>query len=381
MDLASLHVIVVGAGTGGAASALLLARAGARITMLESVAEPRAVGAGIALAANGLAVLEALGLGDALATVGRLVPSPRIVDGHGRTLYDLPQPIPRVLMLRRGDLQGFLLDALAREPRVTCRFGTEVTGAQSDGSVLIDGAVLSGDLVIAADGVHSRIRNAADFGARVHPPGISYLRVLVDGELARGEEAWTSAGIFGSFAVPGGTYVYASAGSAATRRAIDARDLDALRAAWTRVYPSSSPMLAGVTRFDDLILNRVMRVECRRWFDGRLVLLGDAAHAMAPNLGQGANSALVDAAILLDALGRHASFEAALTAYQARRAPAVRWVARAAARLGAIAELTHPVARAVRDRIVLPLSMRFAGDTTPRVLQEPLPDLRAIGTA
>ena len=73
-----------------------------------------------------------------------------------------------------------------------------------------------------------------------------------------------------------------------------------------------------------------------------MVLVGDAAHAMAPNLGQGANSALVDAAVLLDELRRCSDVPAALSAYQARRQPAVRRVASAAARLGRLAEITHP---------------------------------------
>lgn len=135
MDIESLHVVVVGAGTGGAASALLLARAGARVTIVEKVAEPRAVGAGIALADNGLAVLERLGLGPVLAAVGCTVRTPRIVDARGRPLYDLPEPVPRVLMLRRSDLHGLLLDALAREPRVERRFGTMAIGASADGTV------------------------------------------------------------------------------------------------------------------------------------------------------------------------------------------------------------------------------------------------------
>jgi 2-polyprenyl-6-methoxyphenol hydroxylase-like FAD-dependent oxidoreductase len=380
MDIGSLHIVVVGAGTGGAASALLLARAGARVTIVERVAEPRAVGAGIALAANGLAVLECLGLGDALAAVGCTVRTPRIVDARGRLLYDLPEPTPRVLMLRRSDLHGLLMDALAREPRVEQRFGVEVVGARSDGTVQLDDARrLAGDLVVGADGVHSRIRAAGDFGARVAAPGIAYLRALVRGERATGVEAWTAAGIFGSFEVPGGAYVYASAGSPATRRAVAARDLDALRRVWAAAYPKAAPLLGAVARFDDLIVNRVIRVECARWFDGRTVLLGDAAHAMAPNLGQGANSALVDAAILLDALRAHASIASALAAYEARRAPAVRWVARAAHRLGAIAEFAHPAARAVRDRLLLPLALRLARDPTPRVLQEASATLVAMG--
>ncbi|MCY0988615.1 NAD(P)/FAD-dependent oxidoreductase [Nannocystis sp. ILAH1] len=385
MNLSQLHVLVVGGATGGAATALLLARAGARVTLLEKVAQPRAVGAGIGLAENGLAVLESIGLGPAIAAHGRAVDSPAIVDGRSRLMLAPPRPTPRVRMIRRSDLQGLLLDALAAEPRVERQFGAEVIGAERDGRVTarVDGRTVEhrADLVVGADGVHSRIRTAGDFGARVRPPGIAYLRALVDVEAAQGVEAWTGAGIFGSFAVDGGTYFFASAGTRACRHAIAARDLEALRAVWARAYPPSIPLLGAVRRFDDLIFNRVIRVDCQRWVDGRLALLGDAAHAMSPNLGQGANSALVDAAVLLDELRRAADLASGLDAYQRRRRPAVQRVARAAGSMGALAEITNPVARWLRDRLLLPVAARFGGDAAAVVMQELPATLLAIGRA
>ena len=384
MDLAAMKIVVAGAASGGAAAALLLARAGARVTLLERVERPRAVGAGIGLADNGLAVLESLGLGPALAAVARPVGAARIVDGAGRTIFAPPEPSPRVWMVRRSDLQGLLLDAVAAEPRIDLRLGAEVVCATPDGRVSVRAASidfeLAADLVVGADGVGSRVREGGRFGARLAPPGIPYLRALVTSAPALGEEAWTAAGLFGSFAVADGVYVYASAGSSRAREAIAARDLAALRAAWAVAYPPSAPLLAGVARFEDLAIHPVQRVDCAHWHDGRLVLVGDAAHAMAPNLGQGANSALVDAAVLLDELRRATTLTAGLTAYQERRRPAVHRVAAAAARLGALAEWTQPLAQRLRDRCLMPLAARLArpGDLD-RLLQEPRETLLAIG--
>jgi 2-polyprenyl-6-methoxyphenol hydroxylase-like FAD-dependent oxidoreductase len=287
-------------------------------------------------------------------------------------------------MVRRAALQDLLLDAVAGERHIDARFGATVTGAGPDGKVqveTVDGpAALKADLVIGADGVHSRIRAAADFGARVSRPGIAYLRALVEGVEAHGVEAWTAAGLFGSFPVDRGVYLYASAGTPACRDAVEARDLDALRAVWRRAWPQSAPLLDRVGRFEDLIVNRVVRVDCRRWHDGRIVLVGDAAHAMAPNLGQGGNSALVDAAVLLDALREAPTLGEALAAYEARRRPAVRRVARLAGRLGALAELTNPALRFMRDRVLMPLVARVSrGDTTATVMQERPDRLLAIG--
>ena len=78
---------------------------------------------------------------------------------------------------------------------------------------------LAADLVVGADGVDSRVRDGGRFGARLAAPGIPYLRAVVSSAPALGEEAWTAAGLFGSFAVADGVYVYASAGSRRTREA------------------------------------------------------------------------------------------------------------------------------------------------------------------
>lgn len=373
MQLDSLRVIVVGGAIGGSTTALLLAKAGAHVTLLERIAHPRAVGAGIAIAANGMAVLEGLGLGPALADAP-LVRNGRIVDGNGRSLLEPMTAMPPVRMLRRATLAAVLLDSIAAEPRIEARFGSEVLAVHPEGRVRVRQAQgeteLQADLIIAADGAHSVVRESLDFGARVSE-GIAYVRALVPAGLAREEEAWTSAGIFGSFAVDAATYLYASAGTPALQAAVAARDLEAFRRAWSSAYPAARPLLAALARWDDLLLHRVVQVHCARWSVGRVTLLGDAAHAMAPNLGQGANSAMVDAAILVDALRSFPNVPAALVAYEKRRRPAVTRVATTSSRLGALADATSPRARWLRDRVLRPvLRMLPAKRAVRDVLQE-----------
>jgi 2-polyprenyl-6-methoxyphenol hydroxylase-like FAD-dependent oxidoreductase len=382
MVLSGLTVTICGGATGGCAAALLLARAGARVTLLERIAEPRAIGAGIAIAENGLAVLESLGLGPALS-VARPVTEVRIVDAHGRTLLAPRGQPPRAVLLRRSTLQGMLLDAVANEPNIERRFGTEVLRATTDGEVTARAETgeftLQADLIIGADGVHSRVRENGNFGARVRSTGIRYVRTLLEADVATGTEAWTPAGLFGAFAVDGGTYAFASCGTSALGAALDARDLTAFRTAWTRAYPASARVLAGLKTFDELLQNEVIRVDCARWVDGKLVLLGDAAHAMAPNLGQGANSALVDAAVLYDELRRCDTLPDGLAAYERRRRKAVRRVADASSRLGRLEEVTHNVTPTQRERVFLPGVGLFATTkATSLLLQESTETLRTI---
>ena len=376
------HAVVAGAGIGGAAAALLLANAGWRVTLYERVAEPRAVGAGILMQPNGLAVLYGLGLREALRR--RAVESRRVnlADGTGRVLLASTVPdfgggYDHVLVVRRSHLHEVLLDAVAAHPGITCRFRCEVVAARVDGAVACrsDGgeATLGADLVVGADGLHSRVRECGRFGARL-TAGLQYVRGLgAAAALDAMTEYWTSLGIFGAGPVDGGLYFYASTAAPPLADALERRDLGALAAAWAAACPAAGEAFRGVGRFDDLLVNQVTRVDCERWHDGRVVLLGDAAHAMAPNVGQGANSALVDGAVLVDALASCDTIPAAFAAYQQRRERPVRRVQDASGMLGRLGEVRTAALRYLRDNALRLVLGRFGADRSVRMGQQEEP--------
>jgi len=186
-------------------------------------------------------------------------------------------------------------------------------------------------------------------------------------------EYWTAAGIFGAGPVDGGTYFYASTAAPPLADALARRDLEALRSLWRRACPAAGAAFDGIDGIDDLLVNQVTRVDCARWWDGRLVLLGDAAHAMAPNLGQGANSALVDATVLTDALESAGTMEAALHAYEDRRRRPVRQVQNASALFGRLSEIRGAMLRGIRDNALRLVLGRLGTDQSMRAAQQEEP--------
>jgi 2-polyprenyl-6-methoxyphenol hydroxylase-like FAD-dependent oxidoreductase len=379
--LENRHVAVVGAGVGGIAAALLCARVGARVTLFERDPTVEAARTGMLLEPNGLAVLYGLDLDERLPRHGARVSHLRVADTRDRTLLDVPVPrfgpdLDHALVVRRAEVLAALLDLVVAEPRVACRFGAEVVDVSPDGTVThrTSGGgteTTTADLIVGADGAHSRVRKRSRIAARVGRT-LRYVRGLGPplGRRHTMTEYWTGLGLFGLAPVDGGTYFYASTHADPLASALEERDVGLFRDAWGRVLPVARDALAEVRDLADLVVSRVVRVDCPRWATGRVVLLGDAAHAMAPNLGQGASSALVDAAVLAWELGQPGDLDAALRRWEARRRPAVRVVQRLADRLAWLSDLTHPALRGVRDAAVRHLGALLVGEVPMRLVEQ-----------
>ncbi|MFJ5552798.1 FAD-dependent monooxygenase [Streptomyces sp. NPDC093225] len=364
------HALIAGAGIGGLAVAAALHRRGWRVTVCERAAELPLTGAGIVLAPNALRALDAIGLGDT-AWAGEALPAAmglRRPDGTWLRHADTAAMVARYgrapLAVHRPALARALAAAV---PAGSLRFGTAVTDVDRPDSdrpvVRTTTGVVAADLVVAADGInsalrrrffpsHPGLRHSGEAAWRTVIPGVGLPELLTAETWGRGER-------FGIVPLADGqVYVYATAlGPEGYRPADHRTELLRRFARWHDPIPELLDRLdpAHVLHHD----LHDLAVPLPRFHHGRIAWLGDAAHAMTPNLGQGGCQAIEDAAVLAGLLDGGAApvpggedVPAALTAYTAARHRRTTTIGRRARRAGRLVQQTHPLAAAARDLLV-----------------------------
>jgi 2-polyprenyl-6-methoxyphenol hydroxylase-like FAD-dependent oxidoreductase len=359
-----MRAIVVGAGIGGLAAAIALEQAGVEPIVIERASELHEAGFGLVVSANAVTALRSLGLRDGVAARGTTVRRAEVRNPRGDLLtrIDYEGLGWETYGILRAELQHAMLEAV---PVERLRLATTCIGASEDGRALLDGvdAVIA-DIVIGADGIRSTVRRSLFGEEPLRYGGHRAWRAgtRLDDERVRDRfvEVWGVGGGFGfGPAGPGRVYWYCFE-AVPERAPVPDRPRDEfLRryGAWFDPVPalieSTDPDAIEPTFTYD-------RPPRRSWGRGRVTLLGDAAHPMKPNLGQGAAQALEDAVVLASCVAGRGDPEEALRAYERRRARRANAVVRASRRAGRVAEVRSPLGARVRDAFMKALPDRLA---------------------
>ena len=318
------RVEIVGAGFAGLTAACALAQRGWSVRVHERAERLRTAGAGIYIYENGLRVLEALGAyGDAIAG------APIV---HTREVRDDRN---RMVAIHRWDASGRVfsivrqqvinaLAAAASAHGAEIVTGSEAIAATPSGELILsDGRRLAADLILACDGANSKVRDSLKLPIKRRSLADGCIRLLIaKTEPERNRKAGTTIEYWsGSRRI---LYTPCSLGQiyvALTMLNSDAvaASMPLSKAAWIASFPHLRDLIERLG--DDGRYDRFELIKLKRWSSGRVAIIGDAAHALPPNIGQGGGCAMMNGLSLAVFLERHDDVPAALEAWEHHERP------------------------------------------------------------
>lgn len=372
--------VIAGGGIAGPVTAMALQKAGIDATVYEArPADAQDRGVFLTLASNGIDALRVLDADRDVLEAGFPTPAITLRSGTGKRLGETAIGVTledgtTSHTLRRADLFGALRDeALARGIRF--EHGRKVVSAVSEADgvrvVFADGSEARGDVLIGADGVWSTVRRLVDPGA----PSPAYQGLIGTGGYARGvsvdaepgrfEMIFGKRAFFGMVAAPDGEvwwFANVPRASEPSRGELAAEGGEAWRSRLLELFADDAgPATAVIAATPELEpMSPFHAVPCLpAWQRGRMVVVGDAAHAPSPTSGQGASLSIEDAVVLATCLRDAPTVSEALARFESIRRPRVERIVKWAARMNS-SKAAGPVGRVIRDA-VLPLMLRAPG--------------------
>ena len=336
----ALPMLIAGGGIGGLAAALGLARAGRRVVVLEKASRLGEIGAGIQLGPNAFHAFDTLGIGDTARAMAVYIDRLRLMDALTAdeiTHVDLGEPFRRrfgnpYAVIHRGDLHGVFLDACRASPLVELRTRSEVVGYAQDGSAvtarLADGAALRGAALIGADGLWSNVRRQLVGDGAPRVSGHTTYRSVIPTERMPEDLRWNAATLWAGpkchlvhYPLKGGAafnLVVTCHNDAPAPVAGQPVAFEEVMRGFTHIHPRAQAIIRHGSDWKLWVL--CDREPVAGWVDGRVALLGDAAHPMLQYFAQGACMAMEDAVCLAhEVAARPDDIAAALAAYRDRR--------------------------------------------------------------
>ncbi len=328
-------VAIIGGGIGGLTAALAFARTGARVTVYEQAPALTEVGAGLQISPNGARVLAKLGLSDALSASGIKATAVTPMDGiSGEQIarFDVSTQTPPYVFFHRAALVDLLGRACTAQ-RVDIRLDARITDFRPDGSFQTTGGIMHPDLTVGADGINSVLRSQINASQKPFFTGqVAWRAMIKQPDQDPVARVWMLPGRHVVTYPLGGDRLNIVAVQQRAQWADEgwhhADDPGNLRAAFADASWQIRSFFGEVEQVNLWGLYRHPVAE--NWFEGRCVLLGDAAHPTLPFLAQGANLAIEDAYVLARSCDENPDLDAGLHAYQSARKPRVTRAIKAA---------------------------------------------------
>lgn len=388
MDMKAQDIAIIGAGIGGLAAAIALAKKGARVTVYEQASALGEVGAGLQVSPNGVAVLEALGLREAAARLANTPEAIVLRDYRGAQVARLPMGATArrrygrpYWQFHRADLLQ-VLEKGAIEQGVTLVFGQRLKAASQNGLAFESGLELSPGCVIGADGVRSTLRQQVfqgkpvDFTGQVAWRGVVPASRLPEGLFENAAQVFMGKGRhLVAYPLRGGSlvnFVAVEERQAWAEEGWNIPDDPAnLRKAFAEFSPPVRQLLEAVE--ETFLWGLFAHPALPKWVQGNMALLGDACHPMLPFLAQGAVMGLEDAYVLAACLEAGADLPSALQAYEMARKSRCTRVQNGAARNAWSYHLRQPLFRSAAHKalsilpgaaLLKPFDWLYAHDVT-----------------
>lgn len=353
-------VIIIGGGIAGLCAAIGFQEIGIDVKVYERNEEPTVAGAGIIIAPNALQALKPYGIADQLIRSGKQSNGFRLLTDKGKAINQLtvPEKYQKMYSIHRKDLHHLLLSVL--HPG-TVEWGKHCTQVkQDDNDVHIqfsDGSETTGDILIAADGIHSVIRKQLFQNDDYRFAGYTCWRGVVSAENLSNMndfiETWGTKGRFGIVPLPHHQIYWYALVNAAANDTHYSRYTAADLYHHFKDYHDPIPSLLKTTKDHQMIHRDIVDiVPMKQFFVQRILFIGDAAHAITPNMGQGACQSIEDARILAKCMQHHSDFHQAFVTYEAKRRKRIDKISNQSWMFGKVAQLDNPLLATLRNRFM-----------------------------
>ncbi len=344
-----MKISIIGAGIGGLTTAIALQQKGIDYHLFEKFPSFKPIGAGIMLANNGMQVMDKLGFTETISTNGFHFSSLNITNKKlnivSKASTRFKKNTLKSYAIHRSKLQEILLSKI---PEANISLNKELAnlGEPLESNVIHfkDGSSHIYEGLIAADGIHSNIRKSLFPASKIRDPEQMCWRGVLNFQLPKvyqGQlhEMWGKGKRFGFVQInQDQTYWYALKSGKSSK--LNKKELQLLFAD----FHSLVTEIITNTTDESILPNKIEDIKpMKQWSSGNICLIGDAAHATTPNLGQGANQAIEDAYLIAECLSKEKNYQKAFTRFQNSRQIKVNRIVKSSWNIGKMSHLSNPI--------------------------------------